>query len=489
MTAVKYATSRLSAVALCACVAGTSLSAQVRTPPVRTPPTRPVAARPVAAAPAMNVIVLLVSDWGWQDLSVPLFRDTTDANRRYHTPAIARLAASGVTFTDAYASAPVASPSVVALLTGRAPAASLVTHTVVTRDRDASAAFPMISPPAWNVNGLSTTANTPRAFTVATLPRLFQLSGYRTIHVGRSEWSAAGTKGGDAKALGFDESISGARASDSLTTAALSALSGARAAKKPFFLVLAYDAIRSVRADDSAYTSAIAGVDSSVQLLTSFLETQGIADSTIVVLTSTNGAVASGARAGMRYLQNAPLHSGRGSAYEGGVRIPLFVRWPRVSVAGLRVSSPVIVDDLFPTLLRATRVANPAQYTRELTSNDLTTTLDASAPVSAERTLLWHFPHFAGVDGPGMEPYSAVRVGRWKLIYFYSGSRYELYDLVSDPGESRERSLKEAVIASRLSEILRSSLVAAKAQMPVDAAYGRPFALPGRILVPTPPRP
>lgn len=461
--------------------------AQVRTPPARPPVARPTTTRPAPATPALNVIVLVVNEWGWQDLSVPLFRDTTDANRRYHTPAIAQLAARSVTFTDAYASAPVGSPSIVAMLTGRAPASSAVSYTVLAPDRDASAKFPMVLPPAWNVNGLSATANTPRAFTSATLPRLFQTAGYRTIHVGRTDWSAAGTKGGDAKAIGFDESYGGARPSDSLTFDALRALNAARASKKPFFLFLAYDAIRYARPDDAIYASLVAGVDSSVGSLTAFLESNGITDSTIVVLTSSTGGVASGARAGMRYFQNAPLQSGRGSAYEGGVRVPLFVRWPRVGSPGRRVSAPVMLDDLFPTLLRATQLTNTAQYLRDVTAKDLTSTLDNTAPVSPERALLWHFPHFAGVDGPGMEPYSAIRVGRWKLIYFHSGSRYELYDLVSDPGESRERSLKEPAIASRLSEVLRSSLSTAKAQMPIDAAYGRPFALPGRILVPTPP--
>ena len=86
-----------------------------------------------------------------------------------------------------------------------------------------------------------------------------------------------------------------------------------------------------------------------------------------------------------------------------------------------------------------------------------------------------------------MEPFSAIRAGKWKLIFFYSGSRYELYDVSADIGEQRNQLLRQPEIAARLAEQLRSALSATNAQMPLDAAYGTPLGLPGRIIVPTPP--
>jgi arylsulfatase A-like enzyme len=186
-------------------------------------------------------------------------------------------------------------------------------------------------------------------------------------------------------------------------------------------------------------------------------------------------------------LQNAPLRAGMGSAYEGGLRVPMIWRWPGVARPGLRSGTPVTVGDLFPTLLRAARVATVTQVTRNLSGRDLASTLDNTKPVSFDRPLLWHTADYAPAATPATEPFSALRAGSWKLIYFYRGSRYELYDLSNDIGESRERSLRQPEIASKLSELMRRALTDAKPPMPIDSAYGRPYALPGRLIVPGPP--
>jgi arylsulfatase A-like enzyme len=474
-----------------------SQSTATRTAP---PPTTP------------NIIVLLVNDLGWQDLSVPLYRDTTAANRRYRTPAIEELARTGVTFTDAYASAPVGSPTRVSLLTGRAPAVTRVTADLNTdaAQRDASPAVdaPALGAPAWNINGLSATPKAARAYVGTTLPRLLRTAGYRTIHVGLTDWSRRGTDGADARTLGFDESMPGARRADALVADAIRGMDAARAQRKPFFVLLAFDAVqlpatgdsvpvderflddarsRTTDARDAAYASRIAGVDRGVSDILQYLATNTLTERTVVVLLSDNGGLAAHSRSGMRHLQNAPLTSGMGSAYEGGLRIPLFIRWPGVARAGLRSSTPVIADDLFPTLLRAARVPNIAAHTRDIAGKDLTGTLTNTAPVARSRVLFWHAPHDVGFRGPGIEPFSAVRVDQWKLIYFYSGSRYELYDLDRDLGESRDRSLTQPEVAHRLSELLQNALRASNAQLPIDAAYGRPLALPGLLLVPPSP--
>ncbi len=477
-------------------VAASHANAQTR------PPTRP-ATRAAAAAPAVpNIVLLMVDNWGWQDLSVPLYRDTTAANRRYATPAIAALAAQGATFTDAYGSAPVGAPSRVALLTGRSAAMSHVTDDSLSADRERSLPFPAMRPPEWNRRGLGSNPSTPNTFAPATLPKLLHDAGYRSIHIGRTGWGVDDT-GSDGVAVGFDQSDTTVRRADSLTTAAKRAMDAARAARKPFFLVLMYDAVRRGVGEDSRfvnealqrglderdalYASQLSGVDASVRELMTYLQTNGLENNTVVILLSDNGADAIAARGGIRGAQNAPLKSGMGSAYEGGLRIPMFVRWPGVARPGFRSLTPVVVDDVFPTLLRAANVKNAAQLTRGMVGRDLVSTLDNTAPVPYDRPLLWHYPHFSGRPVAGAEPFSAIRVGKWKLIYFYAGSRYELYDLSNDIGESRDQSLRQPAIASRLSQLLREALSTAKAQLPIDSAYNRPFQLPGRLLVPSPP--
>lgn len=484
-------------VVTCAALAAMQATAHVAVAQTR-PPARP--AQPAPAAP--NIVVLLVNDWGWQDLSVPLYRDTTAANRRYATPAIAALAAQGVTFTDAYGSAPVGAPTRVALLTGRSAAMSRVTDDSLSPERNPSRTFPAIRPPAWNYRGLGLNPGVPNTFAAPMLPKLLHDAGYRTVHVGRTGWGIddAASNG---SAVGFDRSIATVRRADSVTAAALRALDAARTARKPFFLLVVYDALRrppgqddrfvgdarqrGLDERDATYASQLTGVDTSVSDLMTYLRSNALDGNTVVILLSDNGADASAARGGIRGAQNAPLKSGMGSAYEGGLRIPLIVRWPGVARPGFRSLTPVVVDDIFPTLLRAANVKNAAQYTRGIMGRDLVGTLDNSLPVPYDRPLLWHYPHYSGQSAAGAEPFSAVRSGKWKLIYFYSGSRYELYDLSNDIGESRDLSLRQPAVASRLSALMREALSATQAQLPIDSAYNRPFSLPGRILVPTAP--
>ena len=119
-----------------------------------------------------------------------------------------------------------------------------------------------------------------------------------------------------------------------------------------------------------------------------------------------------------------------------------------------------------------------------MSGQDLASTLGNTTPVPFDRPLLWHVADYTTSAVPGSDPFSAIRTGIWKLIYFYVGSRYELYDLSNDIGEARESSLRQPEIAAKLSELLRRALTDANVSMPLDSAYGRPFALPGRLLVP-----
>ena len=108
----------------------------------------------IASDSPPNIVVFLVDDLGWQDVSLPLGPETTPFNERYRTPNVERLARRGTRFTDAYASAPVCSPTRTSLLTGRSPAATGITWWVRNKDTHNSRSHPTLTPPVWTVNGL-----------------------------------------------------------------------------------------------------------------------------------------------------------------------------------------------------------------------------------------------------------------------------------------------------------------------------------------------
>ncbi|MFN9705924.1 MAG: sulfatase-like hydrolase/transferase, partial [Planctomycetota bacterium] len=152
---------------------------------------------PLPAARRPNVVVFLVDDLGTQETSVPFQAEASALNKVYRTPAVERLAAEGVKFPQAYASA-VCSPTRISLLTGMNVARHGVTNWTLRRDASPDDAHPTLLPPEWHVNGLTVPAR-PQARAVAAtpLPALLRDAGYRTIHVGKAHFGAIGTPGAD----------------------------------------------------------------------------------------------------------------------------------------------------------------------------------------------------------------------------------------------------------------------------------------------------
>jgi len=485
-------------------------------------------APPALATPRSqpNLLVFLVDDLGWQDLSLPLHHVSTALNERYRTPNVERLAAGGMTFTQAYASAPVCTPTRTSLMTGRSPARNHITYWTLNADSDTSAPFPGLLPPAWDVNGLQPDD--------VTLPALLSRKGYRTIHVGKAHFGAQGTPGSDPANLGFDVNVAGHGAgapasylasesfsrgnvwdvpglerwhgSDAYLTEALSAEASAAvrdavAAGQPFFLNMAPYAVhtpimanpRHVGDDpglppvEAAYASMIAGVDRALGELLDLLDALDIADETVVIFTSDNGGLSAHGRAGEPHTHNAPLRSGKGSYYEGGVRVPAVVRWPGVTEAGARSAVPIITHDLFLTLLAMADVGLKPELRGPLDGVDITPLLKGAGPGAgdlSDRTMLWHQPHYWGIPGPGIEPFSALRQGRWKLIYRHRDRGFELYDLQVDLGEAHDLAPSQPELLHRLADDLTRRLRRVDAQMSLDAESGEPVPWPADALAP-----
>lgn len=481
-----------------------------------TPTAAPTSQRPP------NIVLFLVDDLGWQDSSVALGPERTPFNDRYRTPNLERLAREGLSFTQAYAAAPVCTPTRTAILSGQAPARSHITYWTLRKDTDTSAEFPGLRPPKWDVNGLQPEDTT--------LPELLQQAGYRTIHVGKAHFGAVGTPGADPRNLGFDVNVAGhgvgspgsflglenfsaaARKGDrvwdvpglerwhgkqvfleeALAAEAVEQIDAAVAAGTPFFLSFApYSVHVPITANpryaanyahldprEAAYATMVETCDAALGTLLAQLEARGIADETLVIFTSDNGGLSAHGRGGEPHTHNAPLRSGKGSCYEGGIRVPLVVRGPGVA-RGKRSDAQVISTDLFPTLLAAAHVELPHDGV-ERDGLDVTGLLHGGS-LETDRVLVWHQPHFWGVQGPGIWPFSALRVGDWKLIYRHADREFELYNLANDPGETLDFAASAVSRVEDLARVLGERLRAMGAQMSLDETTGQPVPWPDEV--------
>jgi arylsulfatase A-like enzyme len=227
-------------------------------------------------------------------------------------------------------------------------------------------------------------------------------------------------------------------------------------------------------------------MDASLGAILDNLSASKVLDKTIIVFLSDNGGLSNHTRAttGDPYVldgHNRPIRSGKGAAYEGGTRTPMIVYWPGVVKAGSRSDLPTITVDMLPTLLSMAGVPKEDRPPGPLDGVDLTPALRGLTAGDAERPLFWHYPHQWYRDigvGDGIEPHTSVRRGRWKLYYFYSDRRWELYDLKTDLGEAHNVLDDHRAEARALATLLVDWMKDVDAQLPVEKASGKPVPMP-----------
>lgn len=393
-----------------------------------------------------NIVIFLIDDMGWGDLGC--YGDTF-----HRTPNINRLAKESMRFTNGYAGAPVCSPSRAAILTGQAPARLHLTQWI---------------PGTFYPHKKLLEAPTPKHLdlSVPTIARLLKKSGYQTAAIGK--WHLGG-EGYLPEDFGFDVNVAGDNhghppsyfgpfhfhnltgytpenyLTDVLTTKMDDYLSDA-AKKGPFFLYMAeYSVHGPLQAKkpmieqyrhrnggkdepDPTYAAMIESTDIALGSLRKSLERAGVADNTIIILTSDNGGVGFQGRRLHRIADNGPYRAGKGFLYEGGIREPFMVYWPGVTRAGAVSDVPVSALDLMPTILQMAGAGAPPNPHDGL---DLTSFLRGGPPPDRD-TLYWHYPHYSDQGGT---PSGAIREDNWKLIEFFEDNHLELYDLALDPGE------------------------------------------------------
>jgi arylsulfatase A len=442
-----------------------------------------------AADTRPNVVLIVADDLGGADLACY-------GSRFHHTPSLDRLAASGRRFTQAYAACPVCSPTRAAIMTGKYPARLHLTDWLPGRpDR-----------PDQKLRRPALRQELP--LDEVTLAEVLKGAGYATAHMGKWHLGGLGFEptrqgfdlniggddrghppsyfapfGGKGRALpGLGDAPEGQYLTDRLTTEAESFIASHRSA--PFFLYLPHFAVHTPiqgktdlvghyatwdgtphgRQENPTYAAMLDSLDESVGRVVAAIEKAGIADRTVVIFTSDNGGLATREGPLTPATNNAPFREGKGWLYEGGIRVPLIVRWSGHVQPGVD-ATPAWSGDLLPTVLGLCGVVDPVRRDGE----NLASLLTGGTPLSP-RALYWHYPHYSNQGG---RPGGAVRVPGFKLIEDYETGRRELYD-VRDVSETNNLA---AMLPSKVDELaaqLAAWRKAVGAEMPTPNPDYRP---------------
>lgn len=445
--------------------------------------------KPTARKP--NIILILADDLGWRDLSC-------FGSQYYETPKIDALCAEGMKFTHAYAASPLCSPTRASLMTGQSPARLHLTNFIpgdeYSRQKEGWCE------PQWT-RYLPTDA--------VTLAELLKEQGYVTGIAGKWHLANAPVKGEEAAnrerqpdRQGFDEVYSVGDAghppgpksgyfgpfrldeynkdakdrgtqdefiTERLANRAISFIEKHR--KEPFFFYLPFYAVHTpIMAresksahfkdkptvggqNDPAYAGLVAHLDESVGRVHATLKELGLMENTLILFISDNGGL-------MLKTDNAPLRDGKASAYEGGVREPMFAVWKGVIKPGTECTTPVITTDFPPTILDM--LGLPSRPDLHLDGLSFAPLLRGHGSALDRDTLFWHYPHWKFKTSP----FSAIRKGDWRLVENLINGKVELYNLKDDFGETKDLSKQNPEQAAALLRDLHAWREKVGAQMP-----------------------
>ena len=215
----------------------------------------------------------------------------------------------------------------------------------------------------------------------------------------------------------------------------------------------------------ATHAGMVSRLDRGVGEVMALLKTLDLDHNTILLFSSDNGPQGNQwQRVADFFNANGPLRGYKGQFYEGGIRVPLIVRWPGVVKAGSTCDHPIISVDYFPTILEMARVKSRGQI-------DGVSLMPLLTPkgVPKRDAIYWHYPHYSNQGGP---PGGAIRKGDYKLIEFYEGGRLELFNRKDDIGERVNLTRKEPRKAAELHAMLKRWRESVKASMPtVNPAF------------------
>ena len=174
--------------------------------------------------------------------------------------------------------------------------------------------------------------------------------------------------------------------------------------------------------------------------------------------------------------ENLPLRGHKLTPYEGGIRVPMIVKWPGVTQAGSINNQYLIIEDVFPTFLEMAGLDEEAKKSPDgISFNPL---LTGKGVYQSDRPIYWHYPNT--YDQP---PYSVVRKGDWKLIYHHADRKLELFNVTNDLREEKDLLVENKSKAEQLAKLLSDHLIETGGQMPIDKVSGNPVDYPVDVLL------
>lgn len=411
-----------------------------------------------------NILFILVDDLGWSDTSFM-------GNPVYETPNLEKLSGQGVVFNNAYAPAANCAPSRACIISGKNTPAHGI-YTVGSSERGKSKDRKLI--PTKNIDTL--------AESFITIAEALKKHGYTNATMGK--WHLSDNP----KTQGFDLNIGGSHAghpksyfspykngnlkdgekgeylTDRITSEAINFIASNK--EKPFFLYLPYFTVHTPlqgkqelvdkynskiigdKRFNAKYGAMVESMDENVGRLLNALEEHKIAENTIVIFYSDNGGLAS-------VSSQFPLRAGKGSYYEGGIRVPCIIKWPSKIKKSYKEETPITGMDIFPTLMDAVNDKN--DYNLEGVS--LLPLLTGNKNIE-ERALFWHFPIYlqkvSSIKDEARDPLfrtrpgSVIRKGKWKLHEYFEDGAIELYNLETDLREQNNVSKENPEKVSEL---------------------------------------
>lgn len=423
-----------------------------------------------------NVVLILIDDLGWADVGCY-------GSTYYHTPNIDSLAAQGMRFTNGYAACNVCSPTRAAILTGKYPARLLLTQWLPSGRWDAQKN---------KMREGRYVSNLP--LEEVTIAEALREAGYKTAfmgkwHLGTETYYYPEHQGFDVNVGGRDygapggyfypftgswkipttgqmlrktSPVSGKEGDYLVDRLAEEAGSFIRKSHdEPFFLMLSHYAVhaplqgkpdkvekyasvpKDQRQGKTHYAAMVESVDDSVGRVMKTLDELIISDRTLVIFTSDNGGFA-------KATDSSPLRANKGSNFEGGLRVPVIIKWPGKTKPGTTSDVPVISNDFYPTMLAAAGL--PPRPYQHVDGKNLEPILDGSGTLTRD-ALFWHYPHYN--QHPESFPSGVIRSGDWKLIESYETGKLSLYNLADDLGETTDMSDRQPAVTKRLQQRLK----------------------------------
>ena len=484
----------------------------------------------VRAADRPNVVVFLIDDMGVMDTSVPFLTDSEGKPKRYplnnyyRTPSMERLASQGIRFNQFYAMS-VCSPTRISIMTGQNAARHRATNWINPQTNNAGTN----GAPNWNWQGLKKSDVTlphllrSQGYTTIHVGKAHfgpnehegsePLNLGFDVNVGGASFGAPGSYYGE-KSYGHGtkrahhavphlEKYHGSDTflSEALTIEAKKRVSSAVDSDTPFYLYFAHYAVHAPFESDprfaknyeqsdkpknaQAFATLIEGMDKSLGDLLDHLEELGVAEDTLILFLGDNG---SDAPLGNQHdvACAAPLRGKKGAHYEGGMRVPFIAAWAKPNKenrfqgqlpipAGAIQPQVANVTDLFPTILEVTGASNTANH--QIDGAPMQTLLKGMPDKSRGETFLMHYPH-----GRHRSNYFTVlRDGDWKVIYHalpekpttggfiqFTGGNYQLFNLASDPFESKNLAAQKPDVLRSMMNKLIASLEDHEAVYPID---------------------